>query len=187
MMAMHGDKRSRGALVALAAAAGAFGAAAMMAAAAAPTARADDFSDIINSVEAVEGYGQTAFSTADTDFASNDVIPGLQYFFDGVNDDTIGAPDIAYFGTLEALAGDPISPGSLLDFNDIPAPTDFANAVTLAQADFTEGATYSTDAATALSSGDFLDANFDSALSSIFSFDLPAQDLFIGAVEALGF
>jgi hypothetical protein len=187
MMAMHGDKRSRSVLVGLAAAAGAFGTAAMMSAATAPTARADDFSDIVASVESLLGDGQTAFSTADTDFASNEVVAGLQSFFNGVNDDTVGAPDIAYLGTLEALAGDPISPGSLFDFNGETAPTDFATAVTDAQENFTQGATYSTEAATALSSGDFLVASYDSALSSIFSFDFPAQDLFIGAVEALGF
>jgi hypothetical protein len=182
------DMPSRsGILVGLAAAVGAVGAAAMMAAATAPTARADDLSDIIASVEAVEGYGQTAFSTADADFASNEVIPGLQYFFDGVNDDTVGAPDIAYIGTLEALAGDPISAGSLFDFNSEVPPADFADALTQAQENFTQGAAYATDAATYLSSGDFTDASFDSLLSSIFSFDLPAQDLFIGAVEALGF
>jgi hypothetical protein len=45
-----GHKSSRAVLVGLGAAVGAFGAAAMISAAIAPTARADDFTDIIDDV-----------------------------------------------------------------------------------------------------------------------------------------
>ena len=49
---MDSNGSRTGVLVGLAAAAGAFGVAAMMSAATAPTARADEFSDIVNGVEA---------------------------------------------------------------------------------------------------------------------------------------
>ena len=38
-----------------------------------------------------------------------------------------------------------------------------------------------------LSAGDYGDAAYTDSLGSIFTFDLPAQELFIGGVEALGF
>jgi hypothetical protein len=181
------DLRSRsGMLVGLAAAAGAFGAAAMMSAATAPTARADDFTDIVNSADFLLAAGQTAFTTADTDFASSDVIDGLQSFFNGVNDDSLGVPDIATLGTLEELAGDPISPGITFDYNLYTPPTDFADALTQAQSYFSIGESYFTDAASNLASGDYVDAFYQSALGSAFTLDIPAQDLLIGSVEALG-
>ncbi|MDT5083239.1 MAG: hypothetical protein QOJ61_282, partial [Mycobacterium sp.] len=42
------------------------------------------------------------------------------------------------------------------------------------------------DAATALSSGDYVGAVFDDALGLLSGFDQPAQVLLIGGVEALG-
>src|SRR5271166_3881800 len=66
-----GNKRSRAVLVGLDAAVGAVGAAAMMSAATAPTARADDFTDILNGVEGNFAAGQTAFG-------GDDVTDGLQ-------------------------------------------------------------------------------------------------------------
>lgn len=73
-----GNKRSRAVLVGLDAAVGAVGAAAMMSAATAPTARADDFTDILNGVEGNFAAGQTAFDNASTDFGGDDVTDGLQ-------------------------------------------------------------------------------------------------------------
>jgi hypothetical protein len=59
-------------LVGLAATAGAFGAAGMMSAATAPTARADDFSDIISAIDGDYTEGSAAFSSALSDFGSAD-------------------------------------------------------------------------------------------------------------------
>jgi len=182
---MHGDKRSRGVLVAIAAAAGAFGAAAMMSAATAPTARADDFSDIIANVESEFGIGQTAFTTAAADFGSNEVPAGLQYSFDGVLDDSVGAPDQVFFGTVAALAGDSISNATVFNFG-IGPPTDFADAVTSAQSLVISAETEFTDAATFLSGGEYFDAAFAGALASA-DLDIAPEYLFVGAVEALGF
>lgn len=183
---MSGTRSRTGILVGLAAAVGACGATAMMAAVPAPTARADDFTDIVNGVEAIEGYGQTAFTAADTDFAGGEVAAGLQYFFDGANDASAGVPDFVSTGTLEALAGDPITAASLFDFNVLTPPADLADALTGVQDDFITAQGYFSDAASALTSGDLVDAAFYSEFGSLFSFDLPAQELLVGAVEALG-
>ncbi len=86
---MDNNRSRSGVLVGLAAAAGAFGAAAMMSAATAPTARADDFTDIVNAAEGELAFGQTAFTTAFTDFGSSDVTDGLQALVNGSYDDLL--------------------------------------------------------------------------------------------------
>jgi hypothetical protein len=68
-------------LVGLGAAAGAFGVAVMMSAVAAPTARADDFSDVVTNVDADYTDGASMLTAADTDFASNDFADGLASLF----------------------------------------------------------------------------------------------------------
>jgi hypothetical protein len=186
---MDSNRSRSGALVGLAAAAaaaGAFGAAAMMSAATAPTARADDFTDIVNAAEAELALGQTAFTTAFADFGSSDVTDGLQALVNGSYDDLLGAPDSVYIGTVEALTNETIGL-PYLDFNVDPAPTDFSDALSNAQGLLVEGQDYFSDAATALSGGDYGDAAYFDSLGSIFTFDLPAQELLIGGVEALGF
>jgi len=183
---MQGNKGSRGVLVALAATGGALGAAAMMSAATAPTARADDFTEIIANVETIEGYGQAAFSAADVEFASNNVPLGLAGLFDGTYDDTVGVQDEISIGTLAALGGGmPPAPTSL-DFNSVPFPTSYADAVTDAQSDYATAATAFTAAVTDLSGGDYGGFVLESATVPVYAFDLPVEQLFIGAVEALG-
>jgi hypothetical protein len=179
-----GHPRSRALLVGLGAAVGAFGAAAMMSAATAATARADDFTEIINAVEGDLSTGQTAFTDALADFGSSSEVPlGLTYFFDGVDDDFWGAPSNLEVGTVEALTGAPITSNFSVG---LPEPTSLSDAVTIAEAQFSAGEVEFTDAATALSSGDYADAALDNDLGSLLAFDVPAQELFIGAVEALG-
>ena len=68
-----------------------------------------------------------------------------------------------------------------------PPPTDFSDAVSNAQAAFAEGEAYFANAATELSAGDYGGAAELDALGSIFTLDIPAQELLIGGVEALGF
>jgi hypothetical protein len=181
------DTRSRtGILVSLAAAVGAFGAAAMMAAATAPAARADDYTEIVANVDALLGVGQNAFALAETDLASSEVPAGLTSFINGVYDDTVGVPDSALLGTLQAIAGDAIEGPSNFDFNYDTAPANFADAVAEAQGTFQLGEDYFRNAATDLFSGDFVDAVREAEFGSIDAFDQPAQLLFIGGVEALG-
>jgi hypothetical protein len=181
------DTRSRsGIFVGFAAVVGAVGAATMMAAATAPAARADDYTEIVANVETLLGDGQNAFTAADTDFAGNEIAAGLQSFFNGVDDDSVGVPDTAFLGTLQALAGDAIEGPSNFDFNSTAAPADFADAVSEAQSTFQLGEGYFNDAAAAFFSGDFVDAFRVAEFGSIDAFDYPAQLLFIGGVEALG-
>jgi hypothetical protein len=176
-------QRSRTLLVGLGAAAGAFGAAAMMSAATAPTARADDFTDIINAVDGDLTAGQSEFATAFTELSSNMVPAGLASFFAGVDDDLWAAPTNVELGTVEALTGSGIN-GSFGVF--VSTPTDFSDAVTLATSTFSQGEADFADAATALSSGDYVTAVTDEALGSLFTVDTPAQLLLIGGAEALG-
>jgi hypothetical protein len=182
------DTRSRsGILIGLAAAVGAFGAAAMMSASAAPIAHADDFTEIVANVDSLLADGNAAFAAAQTDFASSDVPAGLQYFFDGVSDDSLGVSDSASLGTLQALAGNAIEGPANFDFNFDTAPADFSDAVTEAQSTFQLGEGYFNSAAISLFSGDFVDAFRVAEFGSIDTFVLPGQLLFVGGVEALGF
>jgi hypothetical protein len=184
---MDHNRSRAGVLIGLAAAAGAFGAAAMMSAATAPTARADDFTDIVGAVQAEFAFGNGAFNTASADFGNSDVIDGLQALVNGSYDDLVGAPDSLYIGTVEALTNETVISAGIFDFNVDPAPTDFSDALSNVQGLLAQGEDYFTDAATVLSSGDYGDAAYADSLGSIFTIDLPAQELLIGGLEALGF
>jgi hypothetical protein len=176
------DTRSRtGILFGLTAAVGAFGAAAMMSAATAPTARADDFTDVINAIDGDYAVGQTEFGIADTDFSGGDVNDGLAALFSGVDDDFVAAPSNLYVGTVDLLANDPVA-GSL-DVG-VPPESDFTTALALAETVFAVGQTDLTSAATDLSSGDYAGAAYLDSNASII--DLAAlQVLFEGAVGSL--
>jgi hypothetical protein len=180
----RGYQRSRALLVGLGAATGAFAAAAMMSAATAPTARADDFSEIVGLVEWELTVGQGDFSTAFTDFSNNMVPAGLEEFYSGVDEDLWLVPTTVEYGTVAALTGSPI-PSVFLPVGPV-MPTDLSDAVTNAETDLTGSQTLFTDAATALSSGDYVDAVYGDALGSFLAFDDAEQELLIGAVEALG-
>jgi hypothetical protein len=182
---MDYNKSRTGMLVGLAAAAGAFGVAAMMSAATAPTARADDFTDVINDVEGVLGYGQTAFGDASTDFGGGDVTDGLVALLNGVDDDFVGAPDDFFVGTVDAVTNEPVSVP--VSFFSLSPEADFSNGVSDAQFFFGLGETELTEAASALSSGDYADAAYDGANGSLYVFDVPADYLLLGAAAALGF
>ena len=90
--------------IGLVAAGAAFGVAAMMSAATAPTARADDYTDILYAYNEALSFGQTAFTTASADFGSSDFSGGLAAFFNGVDDDFLSAPNVITSGAVEALA-----------------------------------------------------------------------------------
>ena len=182
---MDGNRSRAATLIGLAAAAGAFGVAAMMSAATAPVARADDYTEILNAVEGLVAEGQESFSQAATDFSGSDVIDGLQALINGVDDDLVGVPDDLYVGTVDALTTSSVQ--LPVGAFGITPPTDFADAVTVAEADFTSGEADLTTAAADLASGDYGYGSYLEAFGSIVAFDLPADQLLIGAVEALGF
>jgi hypothetical protein len=170
-------------LVGLAAAAGAFGVAAMMSAATAPTARADDFSSIIAAVDGDFAFGQAALTTAYSDLASNELVPGLTSFFDGVNDDTLSAPNTLLIGTVEALTNEPILTGT--SNWEFLAPTSFADALSDAQGYFASAQTYFADAVTAFTSGDYGTAAYYDLYGMDLSSIAPLEILLIGSAAAL--
>jgi hypothetical protein len=175
--------RSRAAtLIGVAAAVGAFGVAAMVSAATAPTARADDFTNIINAIDGDFTTGQTDFTGAFTDFSSN-VPEALNSFYSGLDEDLWAAPTNLEVGTVQALLGEPIT-GSI--GVDVGLPTDFSSAVTEAQDEISAGEAEFTAGATALASGDYASAVYDDAVGSLLAFDVSGQLLLIGGAEALG-
>jgi hypothetical protein len=172
------SNRSRAAmLIGVAAAAGAFGVAAMMSAATAPTARADDFTDVINSVELDYSDGQAALTAAYADFSSNDLAAGLASFFNGANDDSISAPESLLVGTVGVLTNtsvaDPLNWG-------YEVPASFSAAVQEVELSFTTAEGYFSDASTALSSGEYGEAAYLSALGFDDAFVVPFQELLLG-------
>jgi hypothetical protein len=173
------DTRSRtGVLVGLAAAVGAFGAAAMMSASTAPTAHADDFTDIINAVDADYAAGQTAFTTALTDFSSDDLGNGLSAFFTGVNDDALSAPNNLLIGTVELLTNESVNgaiPWSLPDVGDL------SGAETLAQESFAMGESEFTSAATDFADGLYGLTAFNDLFGVDDAFVVPLEDLLMGS------
>jgi hypothetical protein len=178
------DTRSRsGILIAVAAAAGAFGAAAMMSAAAAPTARADDTTLIIDAIDGDYAAGQADFTAAFTDFGSGDFVGGLADTFDGVDQDSVAATDNLILGTVEALEGDPIT--SSLFLGELSAPDSFADASAEAQIFFNEGQGLLSNAAIALSAGDYGAGTYEELVGSADAYLLSVQELLLGAAVAI--
>ncbi len=168
-----------GMMVGLAAAAGAFGAAAMMSA---PTARADDFTDVVNVVDADYAAGQADFTAAAVDFSGGDLVQGLAALFDGADDDALNAPNDLLVGTVEALTNESIGPSDPFNF---VIPADFSDASTDAQQIVAESQSFFTNALSAFSAGDYGDAlNFD-LIGADDSTIVPLEVLILGAAVSL--
>ena len=170
-----------GILVGLTAAVGAFGAAAVMSASTAPTAHADDTADVLSAVQAILADGQGHFTTAATDFSGGDLTPGLAAFFDGANDDLLGAPDNVLVGAVAELTNEPFTP--IVDF-PVPIPDSFTSGFTNAQEFFLGGQTSFTDAATALSGGDYGLAAYYELVGLNVTSIVPLEELLLGASAA---
>ena len=180
-----GYKSSRAVVVGLGAAVGAFAAAAMVSAATAPTARADDFSTIIDAVEAEGADGTAAFTAGSAD--GYDTADGLTQLFYGLDDDLIGVPTILDVGTTDALTGTTVPSNLASDFTptgtggfefDFPVP----GSVALSE---TEAAPYETDGNTlattidGLPSTDFSAITFDNAVSTLDQWIIPSEIVLI--------
>jgi len=63
---------------------------------------------------------------------------------------------------------------------------DFTAALTDAQQDITASQPYATEAATALAGGDYAGYTFDSLIASDLTGVIPAEELFLGALDSLG-
>jgi hypothetical protein len=170
-------------MIGVGAAAGAFAAAAMMSAVGTPTARADDFSDIVKVVEADFTLGQADFTAASSDFASSHVNDGLAALFGGIDNDFVSTSDNFLAGSVALLTNETV-PGSLSI--NVFDPGTFAAAITDAQADIASAQTYEGFATAALASGDYADYTFDSLIASDLAGIIPAEQLFLGALESLG-
>lgn len=168
-------------LVGMAAATGALGALLMLSAATAPSARADDYTDIVNAVDGDFAAGQAAYTSALADFSSSDVTGGLTEFFDGFDDDALSAPNNLIVGSVEALANESITGSEPIGFI---APANFSDALTAAESVFNIGETYFTNGATEFAAGAYGEA----ALLDIFGADyvsvVPLEELLLGAAAS---
>ena len=173
--------RSRAATLVGSAAAGAVGVAAMMSAVSAPSARADAYSDIINAVDADFAFGQTAFTTAATDFGSNGVALGLTSFFDGVNDDALSVPNVLLAGPIEALTNEAISPTAPWDLGVVTSPSDLSSALAT---DMSAAESYFAIASTFFDHAEYGDAAFFDLFGADYASVIPLEDLILGAVAS---
>jgi hypothetical protein len=173
------DMRFRsGILVGLAATAGAFGAAAVIAAVTAPTARADDFTDVINAVDLDYSEGTAALGQASTDFSGGNFADGLALLFDGVNDDSVVAPENFLIGTGELLTNESVNVTTSYDWE---VPANFSDALSTAEGFYTDATSDFTSGATALAGGDYGDAFIDYTYGlNLITLD-PVQELLLGA------
>jgi hypothetical protein len=169
-------------LIGLTAAAGAFGVAAMVSATTAPSARADDFGDVLSDVSAILSAGQTDFSTAATDFAqgtSGDAA-GLTALFEGIDDDLVGAPNAISVGLTDLASGDAVLPAT--DFEvAFTTPATYAAALTESQASYAAGVAEDTVIQN-LPATDYTDAAYDNFLALLEQWVLPGQILDIGEI-----
>ena len=178
-----GDTRSRsGILIGLAAAVGAFGAAVMMSSVSAPTARADDYTELINSLNEDFSFGQTAFTAASADFGGSDFPGGLAAFFTGVDDDFLSPSNNVLTATVDALTGEPFGAGAI-EWN-ISTEPDFAQALSDAQYYFNEGQNFYSTAASDLSSGDYNDAALYDGYGLDYSAIVPLETLILGGAAS---
>jgi hypothetical protein len=172
-----------GVMVGLGAAIGAFSVAVMMSTVSAPTARADDFTDIINIVDGEFATGQSYFDLAATDFGSADVPGGLAALLSGVNNDVFATSDSILIGTAQALTNEPLDPvQDTFAFDVIASP----NLLTDFTAYFGMGESYLTAGAEALSAGAFGDGIGDVLVGSEFVSIFPAEALVVGGLDLLG-
>jgi hypothetical protein len=153
---------------------------AIMAAAFAPTARADDFSDIVTDVNAVLGAGSTDLSAAATDFSAADYGDGLAKTVFGLDDFLISPEEVSLVGGFDALTGSPVLPVDSFEWPGptFVAPTDLIDTLQDAYNYAGYGATDLTNAVTELVSGD----PADSLLTAVGGLDA----LLVGAPEILG-
>jgi opacity protein-like surface antigen len=172
-------------LVALAAAAGAVGAAAMMSTATASTARADQFSELVDDVQADFSTAQTDFTLADTDFSggASGVPDGLEADFAGFNNEILASYQ-SVVGGFDILTGQP-GVAEFVPVTPDPPEADFATGLADAESDIPFAGDEFSSGATELSSGDYSLAAVFYAEGLFILNTLPAENLLSGAVDQL--
>jgi hypothetical protein len=171
---MDSNRSRTGVLVGLGAAAGAFGVAVMMSAATAPTARADDFTDLISSIGQDFSQGQPEFASAFADFGSGDQVDGLARLFSGLDDDVLGPIQSVHEATIDVLLNEPV--GNVANGFGLNAVPDFSTGVTYLEGDFSEAESALGQAAMDLANGDYGPAS---------DFQITASTFFVFGVENL--
>jgi hypothetical protein len=181
MTAMHLTVKKRQSvriLIGLGAAGCSFAAAATLSATAAPTAHADAWSDIVSAVSTDFVDGTAAYTNFLGAAAGDDVSLALAALFEGVDDDTLAAPDNLFIGSVEALTNESIT--GAVPFN-FAVPTDFTEALTVAQDSISFGELLLNGVSTALTSGDYGTAAYDLSVGlNSLTID-PLQELLLGA------
>lgn len=144
-------RRRTGIAVGVGAAAGGMLIAAMGQLAGAPVAHADDFSEIVADIQAVETVGQADFSDAASELQGGNYLDALAYDLAGADDLSAGPASIALVGGTEALEGDTVDPGSW-DFTSslVPATDTAGEYFTAATSAAEEGLEYLEAAGTEL-------------------------------------
>jgi hypothetical protein len=161
--------------------AAAAGVAAMLSAATAPTARADDFSDIISAVESDFTAGQTDFGAAETAFGSSNVEDGLTDLYNGVNTDFLSAPQDFLIGTSEEADSESLS---FIGAWGIDPVSSFSEGLSNAEGALTEAQTYFTDAFQELAGGDYGYAVYYDAIGADYASIFPLEELLLGAASS---
>jgi hypothetical protein len=178
--------KSESILVALGAAASACTAAILMSAASAPTARADDFSDIVSDVQQLTAASQTDYTGALTAFETGTgagYADGLEDLFAATNNGDLLVSDEILLGSVEALQNQSIDGiGPLSPF--VPEP-DIATAVADLQNTVAMGQQYLADIPTELSAGDYSFAVEDYINGSFYTLYIPGEQLLSAAVDQL--
>jgi hypothetical protein len=170
-------------VIGLGAVAGAVAAAALMSAVGTPTARADSLTDLVNAVQGDLTLGQVDFTAASGDFASSHLADGFAALVTGLDNDFVSTSDNILAGSVALLTNETV-PGSLSI--NVTDPGTFAAALTDVQQDITASQPYATEAATALAAGEYAAYTFDSLIASDLTGVIPAEQLFLGALDALG-
>jgi hypothetical protein len=172
----------RAGVVAGIAAVGAVGLATMASTAFAPTARADDLSDIVASIQGDLTVAQSEFAGASIDFSDGENGAGLTSLFDGVDDYTLSPPDNLLVGSLDALTGVDINGPITFHLLD---PSSLADALTNVESSFTEAPSLFSEIGTFLADGDYADAGLYTVAVSEGLTVGPVEELLIGAANGL--
>ena len=153
---------------------------AILAGAFAPTARADDFSEIVTDLDAVLGAGSADLTAAATDFSAADYGDGLAKTVFGLDDFLISPEEVSLVGGFDALTGSPVLPADSFEWPGptFVAPTDLIDTLQAAYNYAGYGATDLTNAVTELAKGD----PADSLINAVAGLDA----LLVGDPEVLG-
>lgn len=128
----------------------------------APIAHADDFSTIIDNIQAAETLGQADLSDAAGAFEAGNFPTGLEDTFLGLDDTTITPADWLLQGGVAEATGGTLPASNLFDFDDVLfVPANYSDAVGDVSTLSTIGEGFLSSAADAFTAGDVSTGVFD--------------------------